>query len=507
MLRKGFSHLHILNRWQGSITYSGSLEGYISKKLSMMRAAGLNEKRCIVRENLNLYNSVATLCTYASSGLPSREDIVEATKACISEHAALSIVIQDADTEQPKISRAETIDVDHHIDFLDAGGTPSELEAILSKSHNEPVTVHHNQPQWRLIIATPETRSGPWTGFHAAFVCSHNLMDGMSGYAFHRTFSRSLNNPKPKIAQVSSTYEVPRDLKLLPPMDARLSISWSYLLGPVIKEYFPSTLSNLLGFSSDNTPSDAWLGAKSRPALPSDSKFPPTSLHLTSVPASTLKNTLSACRNHSTRLTAFLQHLFARALSRALTKRGETHTTFLSQTPIDLRRALGQAQNQPMANYSSALTETIKIPPSLLSTPALAETEWTSIQKLTSKLAAAASTTKDHPVGLLKYLSNFREWTIRKSKCRADVSFEISNLGVFFDDGDNGGETKKYRVENMIFSQSANGTGPPFCVSVASAKDGALMLSVTWWEGMLGVDDEKEFIREICEDRATSGQP
>ena len=78
------------------------------------------------------------------------------------------------------------------------------------------------------------------------------------------------------------------------------------------------------------------------------------------------------------------------------------------------------------------------------------------------------------------------------------MSFEISNLGVF--DAGQQGDGKGYQIDDMIFSQSANTTGPPFSVNVASAKDGALMISVTWWPGMLGVDDEEIFIGEVCED-------
>ncbi|KAF7187581.1 hypothetical protein HII31_10920 [Pseudocercospora fuligena] len=461
----------------------------MAQQTRTLRAAGLNEKRCIIREDLNLYNNIVTMCTFTSSEPPSRQEIIKAISACISEHPVLSVVIQDADTEQPKLRRVDTMDIDHHLDFLEADATLSGQERIFSKLHNEPEAVTRLQPQWRLVVASAKTGSDPRTKFHVAFACSHNLMDGMSGYAFHKTFLRSLKNPKLELVQASSIYEVPHELKPLPPMDSHLSISWSFLLGPVIKEYFPSSISKLLGLNSE-IPVSAWLGASKRPPLSSDSTFPPTSVHLTSVPASILKKTLSACKNHSTRLTALLNHLFARALSRALSKRSQNHTTFLAQTAIDLRRAIGQGENE-MGNYVSAITETIKISPH---TVGLSEAEWHSARLLTEKLAAASSTTKDHTVGLLKYLSNFREWTIRNSKLPADVSFEISNLGVF--EGDEGG----CRIEDMIFSQSANGTGPPFSVNVASAKDAALMLSVTWWPGMLGVDDEEEFVEEVCED-------
>ncbi|KXT11742.1 hypothetical protein AC579_5027 [Pseudocercospora musae] len=467
-----------------------AFEKNMAQQTRTLRAAGLNEKRCIIREDLKLYNNIITIGTYTSSDPPSRQDIIEALSACISEHAILSIVIQDADTEQPKLRRVDTIDIDHHLDFLEADETLSGLEGVLSKLHNEPVTVARGQPQWRLVIASPKTGSEFQTTLHIAFACSHSIMDGMSGYALHTTFLRSLKNPKLKSAQASSIYEVPRDLKLLPPMDFRLSISWSFLLGPVIKEYFPSSISKRLGFSSP-TEINAWLGNPKRPKCSSASPFPPTSVHLLSISASTLKKTLYTCKKHSTRLTALLNQLFARASSRALSKRGQDHTTFLVQTAIDLRRAIGQGENE-MVNYVSAITESITTSPDTT-------LDWTSTSQLTQRLAAASSTTKDHTVGLLRYLSNFREWTTRNSKLPADVSFEISNLGAFSAQQEGEGVSK---MENMIFSQSANGTGPPFSVNVASANGGALMMSVTWWNGMLGVDDEVVFIDEVCVDVA-----
>ena len=50
----------------------------------------------------------------------------------------------------------------------------------------------------------------------------------------------------------------------------------------------------------------------------------------------------------------------------------------------------------------------------------------------------------------------------------------------------------------MVFSQSADGTGWPFNINFASVKDGPLAVVITWWPGMLGVDNEEAFVGEIC---------
>jgi hypothetical protein len=105
---------------------------------------------------------------------------------------------------------------------------------------------------------------------------------------------------------------------------------------------------------------------------------------------------------------------------------------------------------------------------------------------------------KNATVNLLKYVSKYeKDFFLPKVGKDRDSSYEVSNLGIF--DGsdlglsDNGAEAPQ--IGRMVFSQSANVTGPAFEVSVATGGDGCMALSVSWQQGV--VDDG--FIERVIE--------
>ena len=137
--------------------------------------------------------------------------------------------------------------------------------------------------------------------------------------------------------------------------------------------------------------------------------------------------------------------------------------------------------------HVSSFDEVIHVPDD----PDRADIDWPAIRTSTEKLAKASRTLQDQPVGLLKYLSNYRRWTIGKSEKRAEVSFGMSNLGAF-DAATDG----KIKMERIWFAQSGDATGEVINVNVASTKGGPLSIALTWWPGMLGVENEMAFMAE-----------
>jgi hypothetical protein len=210
---------------------------------------------------------------------------------------------------------------------------------------------------------------------------------------------------------------------------------------------------------------------------------------------------LARCRLHDTRLTALLHILTARSLARALRRRRRRcrpHASFVVQTPLDLRRCLPRCA-RTIGNYASAATETVTVADADADAAALTPADWESARAITARLGAAAGTLADQPVALLRYLADSRAWLVRNAGQPPDVSVEISNLGAFDDGGGGGGEAEEgWRVEDLWFSQSANAVGPPLNFNVASVKGGCLRIVVTWWPGMLGLEDEEAFVAEVC---------
>ncbi|USW53107.1 Putative alcohol acetyltransferase/N-acetyltransferase [Septoria linicola] len=317
----------------------------------------------------------------------------------------------------------------------------------------------------------------------------------MSGYAFHATFLQALRDLGTTDQDDNVILETSMHWAPLPALEkaGNLSVSWSFLLSPLVNEYLPKPLARVLGLHVDK-PTNVWFGAAQRPALPETGELLPTAVRVISLPKNLVAAVLSNCRQQTARLTGLLNVVVARALASALHSRGHDFASFKASTAIDLRRALSSGQGK-IANYVSATDEAVVIDTTQLSVPELSDSDWLGIRGITSRLSAASQTLADQPVGLLKYLSNYREWTLKNARAPADSSFEISNLGVFDSSGD---EATIWTVDQMLFSQSANGTGPPLNFSVASAKSGDLTISSTWWRGMLGVSDEEDFVNEVC---------
>ncbi|RMY58851.1 hypothetical protein D0863_12130 [Hortaea werneckii] len=150
-----------------------------------------------------------------------------------------------------------------------------------------------------------------------------------------------------------------------------------------------------------------------------------------------------------------------------------------------------------MGNMASAVEDTVVIEEGC-QIRKLSDREWETAKNITLHLQQASSTLLDQPVGLLRYLSDFKGWTLKKATQQPGCSFSVSNVGVFEDS-----EPKHpagVKIKDMIFSQSADGTGAPFNLNLASAKsDGTLNMVMTWWPGMLGVENEGRFMDEVSD--------
>ncbi|KAK5708944.1 Alcohol acetyltransferase [Elasticomyces elasticus] len=463
----------------------------------------LNERRCISRDVLGVYGTLVMCARYhQDGGAPLRDQINKALKSCIVEHPVLRTVILDVESEAPKLAQQNALNLNDHICYLELNNTRGDgtqtLQALLEHAHNEPLDPWHLRPAWRLYVV-PISSVAPMettTQFHLAFTYSHALADGFSGMLFHKTLLRALNCPADNAFDNGPDFECLDGIKsLLPPLEnaALLPISWSFLLRPLMGEFLPSLLVRALGLSSEKS-SNLWTGAQERPNLPPSSQLLHTAVCHRLIPNLVLERALAACRSHEARLTGLLAVMVARALAGALYNRGIDNGEYKATLPIDLRRHVPDAQNS-MANYASATYGIVTVLQE--QQQILTDRDWSMAQGLTKDLTKDSSTLVDQPVALLKYLSNFRDWTLRQVSKPAEGSFEVSNAGAF--DNAVPPSSAGWSLQDMMFSQSANALGDPFNVNVASTKGGPLAIVLTWWPGMLGVDDEKKLMDEVCE--------
>ena len=194
-------------------------------------------------------------------------------------------------------------------------------------------------------------------------------------------------------------------------------------------------------------------------------------------------------------MTGFLAQVLARSVARALQSRGREYDTFVVDTAIDMRNAMGTGKDV-IANYVSGVMD--EVHDIKQDTGSFTDHDWDVAKRSTEQLSEGSNKLSDQPIALLKYLPSVRPWLIKNASNPAHSSLAMSNLGVF-DAGLqplSGGRT--WNVEGIAFSQSADGMGAPLSINVASAQGGPLTIALTWWPGMLGVEDEQDFVTQVC---------
>ncbi|KAI7163263.1 hypothetical protein KC349_g1451 [Hortaea werneckii] len=230
--------------------------------------------------------------------------------------------------------------------------------------------------------------------------------------------------------------------------------------------------------------------------MPDRSRPIETALVHRQVTRATIDEVLSLCRQHGVKLTGLLIVLTSRALAYALQARNERFTSFKAETALDLRKCIPEAKGS-IGNMASAVEDTILVDEDR-QIGKLTNGEWETAKNITLHLQQASSTLSDQPVGLLKYLSDFKGWTLKKAAQQPDCSFSVSNVGVFEDSEPQ--DSAAVRFRDIAFSQSADGTGAPFNLNLASTKsDGTLNMVMTWWPGMLGVENEGRFMDDVSD--------
>jgi hypothetical protein len=87
-----------------------------------------------------------------------------------------------------------------------------------------------------------------------------------------------------------------------------------------------------------------------------------TRVHVLYLTESTISRLLRVCKGRRGGLSALINHLTARAVSRTLRERNQHFNTFLTETSVNVRSALTQGQNG-VANYTSAVLDIITVDP------------------------------------------------------------------------------------------------------------------------------------------------
>lgn len=445
-----------------------------------------------------------------------------AAKTCIYEYSALTYVVRNQHSDAAYFERVPKINLDDHIHVveesevitrLDKNTGNSEIkrleirriESLLTSILNDPCP--SSIPPWRITVlplTSFSQENGEQRRCFIAFSFSHALGDGMSAYAFYRTFSDGLSQ-RPNKEECSTLTTPIADFPA--PFDTpnTLPISWGFLLRPLVAVLLPNFLAEFLGLRPNT--SDVNSGTWTASRIFCDPGPHRTSLRLVEIETSTVKRLLQVARENGAKLTGTMNQAIARALSRAI-PRSEA-TNFVSGTAINMRRAIGKSEDD-MGLFVNACYQSHNRQDDWAG-PWTDET-WASARSLTKKLAEAAVTLYDQPTGLLRYVPSITKWTASKIGQERDSSFDVSNLGAF-DPAVSGNEDVdcQCKITGMIFTHSAGVTSAPLTISAASVRGCSLMIAIAWQPGALGiprdleatfVDDLSAFVKEDLESLA-----
>ena len=432
-------------------------------------------------------------------------------KSCIDEHPIMSTVILNGDTEAPVMATPKTLNLDAHLEIRKADNDIPEdkcIEKLMVQIGDEECTSLHITPPWRVTLV-PLKSGGPSGQSRLLVLYSnyHSHGDGRSGLAFHTSFHAGLvkhigqaNNDYKSIDSVCEAPTKP----LLPPIEegGKMTLSWSFLLSPLLGTYLPTSIASFLGIRT------SWLTHEANIWRGKQTTFDPANhtsgLVLLTIEATTMSKILEQCRAKSTTFTGLLHHLISRSLV-APDGGAVTENAFNTGIAIDMRHLFGGRYSRAsMMNCVSGYSELVVLDRSLETADWAidpASNFWEAARKTSVGLKTASSTLHNQPIGLLQYLKDFRGWTTGQIGKEREMSYEVSNLGAFNPASQKDNGTSVITVEKALFSQPGAAAGSLLNFNPVSVKGGPLAMTITWQLGVLDLaegDDETAFVRKVA---------
>lgn len=471
---------------------------------------GPNEQRTISREYFGFYKTLVIGGIYEFTGshvdIRSSRSFYGAVKKCVDQHPTLSVVVRDMDTDVAFFERVSTLIPEDHISIIEdvaVDETIAEkqdedemkrLEARLPNILDQPWP--SSRPPWKIVVLPISAVNRPPeepTRCFIGFAFSHALGDGISALAFHRTFNAGIFE---RIDKECSTFATPES-DFPAPFDTKknFSISWGFLLAPLIAVYLPKFIAEFFGLraSVSIVSPETWTGTK----MFFEPEVFNTCLRVIEIPSHDVENALRAARKNQARLTGALHQSITRGLSLALPR--EIANKFASGTAVNMRRAIGKSDNEMglyvNACYNSHERDDVRESP-------WSRKAWDNAQAITEKLATAAVTLHDQPVGLLRYVPSIKKWTAGKIGQERDCSYELSNLGAFDATTAHDPVTgARCKITHIVFTRPADATAPPVSISVASVKGGSMVITISWQSGAFGIAPESESaaVESLCD--------
>jgi hypothetical protein len=410
------------------------------------------------------------------SGEPVKPRLFYALSKLIPKHPILSAIPVALQTPNPYFVRLPEIVLDKAVTFVeeDASSSSSDwqevLDKVLEQQHNQPFESQPTEavPFWRICVI--ESKNAPEV-FALVFMFHHSLMDTKSALSLHKEIEGYMAQytKGDRINIVHSSSEA-----LIPPLEELYAL-------PVSQEFIRSQE------TYNEPPPGRWTGAPQ--FIPVTTRF--SSLWLSETLS---KELVMQSKKERTSVTATLQTLIATSIFSILPP---TYTALQADCAVSLRTFLPKPVTlTTLGCYVGSLSTTYSREPSF---------NWDEARRTKTAIEhGMAQKGADMPVGYLARIPNQHHWILQKLGRKRMSAFELSNVGA---SGTRQG-TSSFRIESMLFSQSASACSAAIKVSAVTGPDGRLALGFTWQEGVIDsdmVERIKEFLSDEVQRLAMSG--
>lgn len=462
----------------------------------ILRPLGMLEKLYTARQVLNTYNSVIVTATYALQSIPKDDVLYHLFCATIPKlldsHPSLCCYFSGENTTKPQFRCLNSIKVKDVLQIItiEEEEEHESLAGILQRLHDQQWSTDQ-KPLWKMVVlregeaeGTGATSNSQKLLLHVAFVYHHVIGDGLSGTAFHRSFLRALGDiehANPDLHDIPQTIAIPSSITLIEPIEklCNLSLSWPFLLKQVLTEYAPHWLVG--------APARIWAGS---PTQTLDECPYRSRNRIVTIGADEVTALLAECRKHDVSLTSLITATLVFTLANALPEA----SGFVGNTPYTLRRVTGTSMDEKVNQSSAILTE---YPAELLNRLRREKASSSTGKENVENLWEAASyhysqlqdelmkCPHDNLIGLLPYVTDHIEYYRKKFNKPREISWEVSNLGVFNIDDQETLLPQDWRLQSMTFTQGAQPLGSAFSVNCITVKGGPLNIALTWQESII----------------------
>ena len=404
----------------------------------------------------------------------------------------------------------KTLDLDTHLEIRKVDDDiPDDkcIENLMVQIGDAQCMSVHTTPPWRVTLVPLRSEdSSEQSRLLVLYSNYHSHGDGRSGLAFHNSFHAGLMK---HIGQANGHFEPidsvcePPTKPLLPPIEegGKMTLSWSFLLSPLLGTYLPTSIASFLGIRTSwlNHEAGIWRGKKTT----FDPANHTSGLFLLTIETTTMSKVLEQCRANGATFTGLLHHLISRSLV-ALDGGAVTENAFNTGIAVDMRHLFGDRYSRAsMMNCVTGYSELVVLDRSQETTDWATNPSsnfWEAARKTSAGLKTASSTLHDQPIGLLQYLKDFRGWTTGQIGKEREMSYDISNLGDFDPASQEDNSVSAITVEKALFSQPGAAAGSLLNFNPVSVKGGPLAMTITWQLGVLDLaegDDETAFVRKV----------